>query len=61
MIDLPVNPQPQVTIVVVGLRDAPMLMSCLESIAGQPTAATFEVRIVLNDPTAMRAAEISKR
>ena len=61
MIDLPTTPQPEVTVVVVGLGDAPLLMSCLESIAAHPTSASFELRIALSDPTPRLVAEIQQK
>jgi GT2 family glycosyltransferase/glycosyltransferase involved in cell wall biosynthesis len=60
VIQLPVNSKPLVTVVVIGLRDAPRLVSCLESIALHPTRASYEVRVVLSDPTPRLLSELQQ-
>jgi GT2 family glycosyltransferase len=49
---------PLATVIVIGLREAPMLMACLDSIALNAGDVAYEVIIVLNDPTPERSAEI---
>ena len=49
---------PLATVIVIGLREAPMLMACLDSIALNVSDVAYEVIIVLNDPTPARTAEI---
>jgi GT2 family glycosyltransferase len=49
---------PRVTIIVVGLREAPTLMTCLDSIVRSVTDVAYEVLVVLNDPTSTLAAEV---
>jgi len=60
VITFPDELAPRVTVIVVGLRDAPLLGTCLESIAANVTGPTYEVIIVLNDPTPARAAEVER-
>jgi len=45
-------------VIVIGLRDAPMLAACLESIGDTVSGVTYEVIVVLNDPTPRLAGEI---
>jgi GT2 family glycosyltransferase len=52
---------PRASVIVVGLRDAPMLMACLESIAENVVDVGYEVIITLNDPTPRLSAEIEQR
>src|SRR4051812_1755580 len=49
---------PVATIIVIGLRDAPMLTACLDSIARNVGDVAYEIIIILNDPTPALAAEI---
>src|SRR3954465_9412135 len=52
---------PAATIVVIGLRKAPLLIDCLESIARNVAEVTYEVIIILNDPTPALTAEVEAR
>jgi GT2 family glycosyltransferase/glycosyltransferase involved in cell wall biosynthesis len=56
----PFEPAPSATIVVIGLRDAPMLKTCLESIAENVTGVTYEVIVILNDPTPRLSGEVER-
>jgi GT2 family glycosyltransferase len=51
---------PRATVIVVGLRDAPMLGACLESIVANVVDIAYEVIVVLNDPSPARAAEVEQ-
>ena len=42
---------PDVSIVVIGWKDAPDLVGCLEQVAASPTTATREVIVTLNEPS----------
>jgi GT2 family glycosyltransferase/glycosyltransferase involved in cell wall biosynthesis len=52
---------PLVTIVVIGLRDAPMLLECLTSIYEHAIGVTYDVHIVLSDPTERLHTEVERR
>ncbi len=43
---------PDVTVVVIGWRDAPDLLDCLGALAGAGGTTSFEVVVTLNEPTA---------
>ena len=58
MAEFPDEPAPRATIVVVGLREAPKLSACLDSIAASVNAVASEVIVILNDPTPSFAADI---
>jgi GT2 family glycosyltransferase len=60
------EPSPRATVIVVGLRDAPQLPACLDSIAASANDVAFEVIVVLNDPppaiaTAIEAHRVGAR
>jgi GT2 family glycosyltransferase/glycosyltransferase involved in cell wall biosynthesis len=42
---------PQASVIVIGLRDAPLLLACLDSIARAAIEVPYEIIVVLNDPT----------
>jgi GT2 family glycosyltransferase len=49
---------PCASIMVIGLRDAPMLTACLDSIAQNVAEVAYEVIVILNDPTPDLSAAI---
>jgi GT2 family glycosyltransferase len=52
------EPASRATVIVVGLRDAPKLSACLDSIAASVNEVAFEVIVVLNDPRPALVTEI---
>jgi GT2 family glycosyltransferase len=52
---------PVATVIVVGLREAPTLIACVESIAENVEEVAYELLIVLNDPTPELCAELEQR
>jgi GT2 family glycosyltransferase/glycosyltransferase involved in cell wall biosynthesis len=60
LIEFAISSSPRATVVVIGLRDAPFLLPCLESIAANSGSVPFEVLIVLNDPTERVAASVER-
>lgn len=58
MIELPAHPDPEATIIVLGLREAPHLLGCLDAVARSSDATSSEVRIVLCDPSARLASQV---
>jgi GT2 family glycosyltransferase len=51
---------PLASLVVVGLRDAPLLLGCLQSLAANVAGVSYEVIVVLNDPTPRLQAAIGE-
>lgn len=60
-ISFPHEEAPRVTVIVVGLREAPHLLACLASLETYLDGAPYEVLVVLNDPTPGRVTEIEAR
>jgi len=60
MIVFPEEAMPEATIVVVGLRRAPLLLECLESIARRATGIPYELRVVLNDPSPLVCTQLDR-
>ena len=51
MISFPTPTEPFVSLIIVGLRDAPLLERCLASIEETVLGVSYEVILILNDPT----------
>ncbi len=49
---------PVATIIVIGLRDAPLITECLDSIVSNVADVAYEVILILNDPTPALTARI---
>jgi GT2 family glycosyltransferase len=58
MIVFDAGPHPEVSIVVVGLREARSLLSCLRSLADNVSGVAHEVIVVLNDPAPQLWADL---
>jgi GT2 family glycosyltransferase len=54
------QPSPHASIVIIGLREAPLLLTCLQSIAENVEHVTYEVIVVLNDPTDRLSSAVQK-
>jgi GT2 family glycosyltransferase len=52
--------QPSAILLVVGLRKAPLLLTCLESIAQNVGDVSYEALVVLNDPSSQLSEEIKR-
>ncbi len=53
-------PNPDVTVVILGWRSAPHLLSCLRSVSRIERTVSFEVIITLNEPTPELLKELSE-
>jgi GT2 family glycosyltransferase/glycosyltransferase involved in cell wall biosynthesis len=60
MITFKQHAAPTATVLVIGLREARTLLSCLRSVASTATNIAYEMIIVLNDPTPTLANQIEK-
>lgn len=52
--------KPQVSVLIVGLRDAPFLVECLGSIEENAPDSIYEVIVVLNDPSVRLCTELRR-
>jgi O-antigen biosynthesis protein len=57
MIEFSPEPAPLATLVIIGLREAPLLLDCLASVV-KNTTVPYEVIVVLNDPTPESASRV---
>lgn len=60
MIVFPPGANPQASILLVGLRDAPLLLQCLKSVAENVKDVSYEVVLVLNDPSRRLCRELDE-
>jgi GT2 family glycosyltransferase/glycosyltransferase involved in cell wall biosynthesis len=56
----PLEPDPVVSIVIVAWRDAPLLLTCLESVRENVTGVPYEVILVLNEPSSDLVTQVER-
>ena len=61
LIEIPFEASPVVSVVVIGWRDAPHLIECLDSIVTAETSVPYEVIVTLNDPSNLLITELDRR